>query len=172
MLNPKIQEAFNQQINAELFSEYLYLSMAAYFEAESFPGMARWMRMQADEERTHALKFFDFIYERNGRVTLTQIDAPKTQWNSPSEAFEDAYRHEQKVSGLIGDLTDLALQEKDHMAHQFLQWFVGEQVEEEATVQAIVDQLQRVGDHGVALYLLDQQIGQRQPAASASGAKE
>jgi ferritin len=168
MLNPKILEAFNKQINAELFSEYLYLSMAAYFEAESLKGMAHWMRMQADEERIHALKFYDFIHNRNGRVTLTPIDAPKTQWNSPLDVFEDTYQHEQKVSGLINDLSNLALQEKDHMAHQFLEWFANEQVEEEAAALTIVDQLKLVGDHGVALYLLDQQLGQRQPAAPAA----
>ncbi|MBN2579958.1 MAG: ferritin [Pirellulales bacterium] len=166
MLNPKIQEAFNKQINAELFSEYLYLSMAAYFEAEGFKGMAQWMRMQADEERMHALKFYDYIYDRNGRVTLTQIEAPKTQWNSPLDAFEDAYKHEQKVSGLINELSNLALSEKDHMAHQFLEWFAGEQVEEESAALTIVDQLKLVGDHGMALYMIDQQLGQRQPPAA------
>jgi ferritin len=168
MLNSKIQEAFNKQINAELYSEYLYLSMAAYFEAESFKGMAQWMRLQADEERVHALKFYDFIHARNGRVTLTQVDAPKTQWNSPLDVFEDAYKHEQKVSGLINDLSNLALGEKDHMAHQFLEWFANEQVEEEAAALTIVDQLKLVGDHGVALYLLDQQLGQRPPTAAAA----
>jgi ferritin len=166
MLNPKIQEAFNKQINAELYSEYLYLSMSAYFEAESFKGMAHWMRMQADEERIHALKIYDFIHNRNGRVILTQIDAPKTQWNSPLDVFEDAYKHEQKISGLINDLANLSLGEKDHMAHQFLEWFSNEQVEEEAAALTIVDQLKLVGDHGVALYLLDQQLSQRQAAAA------
>jgi ferritin len=170
MLNPKILEAFNKQINAELYSEYLYLSMAAYFEAEGFKGMAQWMRMQADEERTHALKFYGYINARNGRVTLTQIDAPKTQWNSPLDVFEDAYKHEQKVSSLINDLSNLALGEKDHMAHQFLEWFANEQVEEEAAASTIVDQLKLVGDQGVALYLLDRELSQRQPAASAGAA--
>ena len=165
MLNPKMQEALNQQINAELFSEYLYLSMAAYFEAEGFKGMAQWMRIQADEERMHALKIFDYVYDRNSRVTLTQIEAPKTQWNSPLDAFEDAYKHEQKVSGLINELSNLALAEKDHMTHQFLEWFTAEQVEEEATASAIVDQLKLVGDHGMALYMIDDKLSQRQPAA-------
>jgi ferritin len=168
MLNPKLQDALNQQINAELYSEYFYLSMSAYFEAESFKGMAHWMRMQADEERIHALKIYDYVHNRNGRVTLTQLDAPKTQWKSPLDVFEDAYKHEQKVSGLINDLSNLALGEKDHMTHQFLEWFAGEQVEEESAASTIVDQLKLVGDHGVALYLLDQQLGQRQPAAAAT----
>jgi ferritin len=166
MLSPKVQEALSQQINAELFSEYLYLSMSAYFEAESFKGMAKWMRVQAGEEHTHAMKFYDFVNDRNGRVTLTQIEAPKTQWKSPLDAFEDAYKHEQKVSGLINDLSNLALAEKDHAAHNFLEWFVGEQVEEEANALMIVDQLKLVGDNGTGLYMIDQQLGQRGAAPS------
>ena len=165
MLNPKIQDAFNKQINAELFSSYLYLSMAGYFEAESFKGMAHWMRIQAAEENRHAMRFFDFINDRSGRVTLAQIEAPKTQWKSPLDAFQDAYNHELKISGLINDLMNLAAVEKDGAGHDFLEWFVREQVEEEAAAQLIVDQLKLVGDQGVGLYLIDQQLGQRTAAA-------
>jgi ferritin len=165
MLNPKIQDAFNKQINAELFSSYLYLSMAGYFEAESFKGMAHWMRIQAAEEKGHAMRFFDFINDRGGRVTLAEIEAPKTQWNSPLDAFQDAYNHELKISGLINDLMNLAAVEKDGAGHDFLEWFVREQVEEEAAAQLIVDQLKLVGDQGVGLYLIDQQLGQRTAAA-------
>jgi ferritin len=161
MLSAKVQDALNKQINAELFSEYLYLSISAYFETENFKGMAQWMRTQAGEEHLHALKIYDFVNNRNGRVTLTQIEAPKTQWNSPLDAFEDAYKHEQKISGLINDLSNLAVMEKDHAAHNFLEWFVGEQVEEESTVLTIVDQLKLVGDNGVGLYMIDQELGQR-----------
>lgn len=169
MLKPKIQDALNKQINAELFSSYLYLSMAAYFESQNFKGMAQWMRVQAGEEHLHAMKFFDFIHDRNGRVSLTEIAAPKTEWNSPLEAFEEAYQHEQKITGLIDDLVNLSHGEKDHAAHSFLQWFVNEQVEEEANVVAIVDQLKLVGDQGVALYMIDSHLGQRiaAPAAAA-----
>lgn len=170
MLNAKIQDALNRQLNAELFSSYLYLSMAAWFEDKSFPGMANWMRLQAQEEHMHGMKFYDFINERSGRVTLAAIDAPKTEWNSPLEAFEEAYVHEQKVTGLINHLVNLAIAEKDHAAASFLQWFVNEQVEEEATVVRIIDQLRLVGDNGVALYMIDQQLGQRVAAAAGAAA--
>ena len=170
MLSPKVLEALNKQINAELFSEYLYLSMSAHFEAESFKGMAKWMRVQAGEEHNHALKIYDFVNDRDGRVTLTQIEAPKTQWQSPLNAFEDAYKHEQKISGMINDLSNLALAEKDHAAHNFLEWFVGEQVEEESVALTIVDQLKLVGDAGMGLYMIDQQLGQRTASPSAAPA--
>jgi ferritin len=170
MLNKKIQDAFNQQINAELFSEYLYLSMAAHFESESLKGMANWMRIQAGEEHTHAMKFYQFILDRGGKVTLAQIDAPKTNWSSPLEAFEEAYAHEVKVTGLINNLANFAIDEKDHAAHQFLEWFVNEQVEEESNAQTIIDQLKMVGDNGVAVYMIDKELGQRQPAAGAGTA--
>ena len=166
MLNAKVQEAFNQQINAELFSEYLYLSMAAHFESESLKGMANWMRIQAGEEHTHAMKFYHFILDRGGKVALAQIDAPKTTWNSPLDAFQDAYKHEIKITGLINGLANLAIDEKDHAAHQFLEWFVNEQVEEEAAAQLVVDQLKLVGENGVAIYMIDQELGQRVPAAA------
>ena len=161
MLNPKVQDALNKQISAELFSSYLYLSMAAYFEAEDLKGMAHWMRIQAGEENAHALRIFDFVNDRSGRVTLTQIEAPKTQWKSPLEAFEEAYKHEQKITGLISDLMNLVAVERDGAGHDFLEWFCREQVEEEAAAQLIVAQLKRVGDNGVGLYLLDQELGKR-----------
>ena len=166
MLNPKIQDAFNKQLNAELFSAYLYASMSAYFEAENFKGMAGWMRVQVQEEVLHATRFYDFINERDGRVILTQIGAPKTEWDSPLDVFEDAYRHECKVSSMINELETLALGEKDHAAATFLQWFVNEQVEEEASVQAVVDKLKLVGDHGVGLFMIDNELGQRGPSAA------
>jgi ferritin len=161
MLNPKIQDAFNRQINAELHSAYLYLSMAAHFEARSLPGMANWMRVQAQEEAGHAMRFFDFINQWDGRVTLTQIDAPKTEWGSALEVFQDAYQHEQKVTGMINELSDLAAGVHNHAAHNFLEWFVAEQIEEENSVQTIVDQLKLVGDDGVGQFMLDTQLGQR-----------
>jgi ferritin len=161
MLSSKLQDAFNKQINAELFSSYLYLSMAAYFEAEDLKGMAHWMRLQADEERAHAMRFFDFINDRSGRVTLATIEAPKTEWKSPLEAFEESYKHEQKITGMINDLMGLVAVEKDGAGHDFLEWFCREQVEEEAQVQLIVAQLKRVGGQGVGLYLVDQELGKR-----------
>jgi ferritin len=170
MLNSKVQNAFNQQINAELYSQYLYLSMAAHFESISLKGIANWMQIQAGEEQTHAMKFYHFILDRGGKVILTQIDAPKTEWSSPLDAFEDAYKHELKVSGLINNLANLTIDEKDHAAHQFLQWFVTEQVEEEANAQLIVDRLKLVGDNGVAIYMLDQELAKRVPTAAAGTA--
>ena len=120
MLNPKIQDAINEQINAELYSSYLYLSMSAYFQAHSFDGMAHWMRIQAQEEMGHVMRFYDFVNDRGGRVLLKQVDAPKTEWESPLDAFQDAYAHECKVSGLINDLVGLAQSENDHMTADFL----------------------------------------------------
>jgi len=161
MLNPKIQDAFNRQVNAELYSSYLYLSMSAYFESQNLAGMANWMKIQAQEELLHAMKFFDFINERDGRVILTQVEGPKTEWGSALDVFKDAYEHERKVSGLINELVDLSIGERDHAANAFLQWFVTEQVEEESTALTIVDKLKRAGDSSVALLMLDGEFGQR-----------
>jgi ferritin len=170
MLSAKVQEALNKQINAELFSEYLYLSMSAYFEAKSFKGMAQWMRIQAGEEHGHAMKFFDFLNDRDGRVLLAQIEAPKTDWKSPLDVFQDALAHEQKVTALINDLSNLALAEKDHASHDFLEWFVKEQVEEESVARLIIDQLKLVGDNGTGLYMLDEKLGQRAAAPKQASA--
>jgi ferritin len=161
MLKPRIQEALNGQLNAELFSSYLYLSMSAYFDSQSLAGMANWMRIQDQEETIHAMKFFEFINDRDGRVLLTQIDSPKTEWTSPLNAFEEALEHERKVTQMIGDLVDLSLEEKDHAANIFLQWFITEQVEEESAAKTIVDKLKLVGDNPVALYMLDGELAQR-----------
>ena len=161
MLSSKLQDAFNKQINAELHSSYLYLSMAAYFESKDLKGMASWMVVQAGEERAHAMRFYDFINDRGGRVLLTQIEAPKTEWKSPLDAFEDAYKHEIKITGMINELFTLVAIEKDGAGHDFLEWFCREQVEEEANAQLIVAQLKLVGDAGVGLYLLDQELGKR-----------
>jgi ferritin len=161
MLSPKLQDALNKQINAELFSSYLYLSMAAYFEANDLKGMAHWMQVQAGEEHQHAMRIYDFVNDRSGRVTLAAIEAPKAEWKSPLDAFEDAYKHEQKITGMIGDLMNLVAVEKDGAGHDFLEWFCREQVEEEAAAQLIVAQLTLVGDNGLGRYMLDQQLGQR-----------
>lgn len=168
MLNQKIQDAFNQQINAEIYSSYLYFSMSNYFESQSLKGMANWMKVQAQEEMTHVARFCDFINERGGRVLLSQIEGPKTEWESPLQVFEEALGHEQKVTGLINGLVDLAVSENDHAANTFLQWFVTEQVEEEASVQEVVDNLKLAGDFGGILFMLDKDLGQRAlPSAAA-----
>ena len=165
-MNPKIEEAINKQINAELFSSYLYLSMSTYFESKDLPGMASWMRVQAEEEVGHAMKFLDFVKERRGRVILTGIGSPKTDWASPLEAFEDAFKHECGISARIDSLVDIATAEKDHATAAFLQWFVTEQVEEEATVDAIVAKLRMLGDNSMGLIMLDQELAGRTFTAS------
>lgn len=172
MFNAKIQEAFNDQLNAELYSSYLYLSMSAYFDSMNLSGMASWMRIQAGEELSHAMKFFDFISERDGRVVLRQIDGPKTEWDSALNAFQEALAHEQKITASIDHLVDLALGEKDHASNTFLQWFVTEQVEEESNAKSIVDKLRMVGDNPVALYMVDGQLGERTAPTAANSASE
>ena len=161
MINEKIQDAFNDQLNAELYSSYLYLAMAAYFQSLNLEGFANWMRCQAQEEILHAMKFYSFINERAGRVVLSAIEGPPTAWDSPLAAFEDAYRHEEKITGLINGLVDLAIQEKDHAANAFLQWFVNEQVEEESSVDAVVHQLNLAGGQGSGLFMIDRELATR-----------
>jgi ferritin len=161
MMNEKIQNAFNEQIRAELYSAYLYLSMSAYFQSINLPGFANWMRCQSQEEIFHAMKFYSFIHDRGGRVTLGPIDGPPTEWKSPLHVFEEAYQHERKVTGMINNLVDLALQEKDHAANAFLQWFVTEQVEEESSADGVVQQLKIAGDQGSGLFMIDRELAAR-----------
>lgn len=161
MVDDKMHDALNKQVNAEIYSAYLYLSMSAYFESINLTGFANWMRIQAQEEMTHAMKFYDYIHETNGNVTLTAIDAPQSQRSSPLEAFEHVFKHEQKVTGLINDLVNLAVAEKDHATNNFLQWFIAEQVEEESSADAIVQKLKLLGDARGAIFMLDQELGTR-----------
>jgi len=161
MLNKKIETAFNKQINAEMYSAYLYLSMGAFLDSTGMVGFANWMRVQAQEEMTHAMKFFDHVNERGGRVTLKAIDGPPVEWDSPVAVFEHVYEHEQKVTGLINDLVDLAIDEKDHASRSFLQWFVDEQVEEEDSASTILERLKLIGESGNGLFMLDKELGQR-----------
>ncbi|MFC1553335.1 ferritin [candidate division KSB1 bacterium] len=161
MLSKKVQDAFNKHMNMEMYSSYLYLSMSAYFDSISLEGMAQWMRIQAQEEMLHAMKFFDFILERDGNVELAAINKPKKSWKSTLDAFQEAYNHECKISGLINDLVDMSLKEKDHAANAFLQWFVTEQVEEEATVLTIVDKLKFIEKDKVALFMMNEDLGSR-----------
>nr|MBC7245557.1 ferritin [Chloroflexota bacterium] len=161
MLNKKLQEAMNEQIKNELYSGYLYLSMSAYFEANNLPGFAHWMRLQAAEEQAHALKFFDFIVDRGGRVVLQTIDQPPVEFKSPLAVFENTLEHEQKVTALINKLYELAIAEKDYPAQVMLQWFINEQVEEEKNASQIVETLKMAGEKGQALLMLDHQLGER-----------
>jgi len=162
MINGKIEKAINEQINAELYSSYLYLSMAAYFESINRNGFAHWMENQAQEEVKHAMKFYKYVYEKGGRVILKAIDSPQAEWNSLLHAFEDAYNHETKVTGLIHDLVNLARAEKDIATENFLMWYVEEQVEEEASVDEFVQKLKMVKDSPNGLFMLDREAGQRE----------
>lgn len=161
MLSEKMTDALNSQINAEYYSAYLYLSMAAWAEEQNLPGFGNWFRMQAEEERMHATKFFDFVIERGGRVKLTAIEGPETEWDSPEAVFEATLQHEQHVTSLINKLVDLALAESDHASNTFLQWFVTEQVEEEANADAILRTLKRMGDAPGGLFMLDKELAGR-----------
>jgi len=161
MLSKKMEKAINEQINAELFSAYLYLSMSAYFESEGYEGMANWMRIQYQEEEVHAFRFFDYVNERGGRVVLKAIDAPAATWKSAEHVFSETLKHEQKVSGLINKLVKLARAEDDYATESFLRWYVDEQVEEEATAEGILQKVKMVGKTGNALYMLDKELGQR-----------
>ncbi len=159
MISEKMQNAINKQINAELYSSYLYLAMASYFESVDLPGCARWMYAQTQEEIVHAMKMYDYVNEAGGRVILDAIEKPQAEWDSPLAVFEHAYKHEQLVTSLINDLMNLAIEEKDHATQIFLQWFVTEQVEEEASASGVVNRLKLAGDHG--LFLVDKELGQR-----------
>ena len=161
MIKQTLQDALNNQINAELYSSYLYLAMSAYFEDQDLPGMANWMRIQAQEELIHVGKFFSYINDRDGRVMLKPIAGPPSEWGSPVEAFQAGYEHECKVTRLVGELVELAKKESDHSTENFLQWFVSEQVEEEATAKGIVGQLKLIGDNGYGLYAVDQELASR-----------
>ena len=161
MLSKKMNDALNEQINAEFYSAYLYLSMEAYFESVNLPGFAKWMRAQIQEESMHAMKLYDFVNERGGRVLLKAIEGPVTEWSSPLAVFEATYAHEQKVTGLINDLVNLAVEEKDHATNSFLQWFVNEQVEEEASADAVVQQLKMAEDSPGGMFMIDRELGQR-----------
>jgi ferritin len=161
MFSKKLQDAMNEQIKNELYSGYLYLAMSAHFEASNLPGFASWMRLQAAEEQEHALKFFDFINERGGRVELQAIDQPPVDFEGPLAVFQTTLEHEKKVTSLINGLYELALAEKDYPAQVMLQWFIDEQVEEEANATQIVETLKMVGEKGQALVMLDRQLGER-----------
>jgi ferritin len=161
MLSQAMQDALNEQINAELWSAYLYLSMSAHFESVNLPGMAKWMRVQTSEEYAHAVKFMDHIHDRSGKALLKPIAAVPTEWKSPLEAFEATLKHEQKVTARIHKLMDQAVAAKDHATAGMLQWFVSEQVEEEANAIEIVNKLKMLADSKGALYWLDHELGKR-----------
>lgn len=161
MISKPLQDAMNEQINFELFSAYLYLSMSAHFEAQNLPGFANWMRVQYQEETSHAMKLYKYIFDRNGVVTLKSIAQPATKFKKPLEVFTQVLEHEQKVTSLINKLYELAVKEKDYAAQSFLQWFVNEQVEEEKNATDMINMLEMIGDSPVSLIMADRQLGAR-----------
>lgn len=165
MINSKVESALNDQIRKEFYSSYLYLSMAAYFASQNLKGFAKWMQVQAGEETKHGMKIYGHLNERGGKITLQQIDAPPSHWKSAKEIFTEAYQHEQKVTESINKLVELARTEKDNATEVFLQWFVNEQVEEEASASEIAQKLQMIGDNAPALVMLDAELGKRSPAS-------
>ncbi len=161
MLKQKIEQALNDQINFEIFSSYLYLAMQAYFKSISLDGAANWMEIQVQEELFHVKKLSDYVNDRRARVRLEAIDKPQFEWKSPVDAFEAAFTHEQKVSERINNIVALALEENDNATYNFLQWFVNEQVEEEASVDQIVQKLKLVEGNGTGLFMMDAELMQR-----------
>lgn len=163
MMSEAMQAAINKQINREIYSAYIYASMATYFEHRSLKGFANWMRMQSEEELDHARKFTTYMQDRGARVVFTSVDAPRTDWGAPLEVFTDAYNHECHITACINELSSQAIAEKDHATHALLEWFVTEQVEEESNADQIVQQLKLADGAPGALFLLDRELGARKP---------
>ncbi|MBA4312573.1 MAG: ferritin [Chlorobiaceae bacterium] len=161
MISKSMQEAINDQINEELYSSYLYLAMAAHFDAENFSGFAHWMKVQADEERSHAMKFYSYIYDREGKVTFKAIPQPPSKFKSPLDIFKQVLEHEQKITKLINKLYELAIKEKDYPTEMMLHWFISEQVEEEKNDNEIINYLETLGDSPVSLMMLDRRLAER-----------
>lgn len=162
MINKTVQDAINEQIKKEFYSAYLYLSMAAYCDSINLPGFANWMRLQYQEENAHALRLFDFLNDRGGRVKLLAIEQPPSEFQSPLSLFEEVLAHERKVTGSIHDLYALAVKENDYPTQVEMQWFISEQVEEEKSAGDIVEQLKLAGDNKTALMMLDRELSSRQ----------
>ncbi len=162
MIDERMEKAINEQINKEFYSAYLYLSMAAYFENQDWSGFASWMNGQAKEEQEHAMKLFNYLVERGGTVKLEALNTPKQVWQNVKEVFEDSLEHEQYVTSSIHDLMDLAIDIKDYASVSLLQWYVDEQVEEEASVGHIITQIDRIGDNIASLYMLDKELSKRE----------
>lgn len=161
MLNKRIEDAINAQINAEMWSAYLYLSMAAYCHSTGKPGMANWFEIQFKEEQDHAKIFFNYIVSRGGKVELKAIDAVPTEWNGILDVFESTLEHEQKVTALINNIYAIAVEENDFATQSKLKWFIDEQVEEEETAQTIIDNVKMINDNGYGLYMLDKELAAR-----------
>lgn len=161
MVSEKLEKAINKQINAELWSAYLYLSMSAHFSNKGLPGFANWFLTQFHEEQDHALKFMNYLISKGNKVELAPIEKVDTSWESPLKAFEDTLKHERVVTSLINDLVTIARSENDYATENMLQWFVNEQVEEEETAQGLVDALKLIGNNGLGIYTMDKELGAR-----------
>jgi len=161
MLNKTLQDTINNQINLELYSAYIYLSMAAHFEGENLGGFAGWMHVQYHEETEHAMKFFKYVYDRGGKVTLKAIAQPAAKFKTPLDVFHIVLEHEQKVTTSINKLYELAVKEKDYASQTFLQWFINEQVEEEKNATDIINMLEMSGGASMGLMMIDRQLGER-----------
>ena len=161
MINKKLEDQINYQINRELYSEYLYLSMAAYLEAKGLSGMANFMVVQAEEEHFHAMKFFHYMNERGARVVLDKIEQPPVEFESPLAVFKESLEHEELVTSLINKLMDTAIEVNDHATKSFLNWYVDEQVEEEASFQGLIDQFEIIGGKGHGMLMLDKELAGR-----------
>ncbi|MFH1699815.1 MAG: ferritin [Candidatus Zixiibacteriota bacterium] len=160
-INKKIVKTFNAQMQREFYSSYLYLAMAGYFEDIGMKGCAHWMRMQAEEERMHAMRFYDFIISRGGRLEMLAIEKPPTEWKSVLDAFKETLKHEEFVTSHINNLVDIALEVKDHAAHSFLKFFVDEQVEEEDNVNEILAKMGMVKDSAGGMFMFDSELASR-----------
>ncbi|HEX5962252.1 MAG TPA: ferritin [Gemmatimonadales bacterium] len=165
MMSPQVQDAFNEQMKQEFYSSYLYLSMSAYLDAANLPGLAKWMRAQAREEANHAMKIFDHLLDRSGKVQLQPIARPPADFASARDVFEQAHRHEKEVTASINQLYGLAVDQRDFASRVFLDWFVQEQVEEEKTSGLLAEQLRMVGEDRPGLLMLDRELGQRRSGA-------
>lgn len=161
MISPKMEEALNKQINEELYSAYLYLSMAGYFAENNLMGFFNWLFVQYHEELAHAEKIYKYLIERGGKVKLMAIKQPESTWKNPKEAFAAVLNHEKYITGKINELAELAENEKDRATMGFLQWYINEQVEEEANAQAILAKLEMIGDQPAGLLMIDRELGQR-----------
>lgn len=170
MISGKMESSLNEQIKNEVYSAYLYLAMSAYCDSADLSGFSHWFRLQFDEEMSHAMKIYDYILEQSGRVELLAIDQPPKDFGGPVKVFEETLAHEKTVTGMINNLMDIAVTEKDHATQIFLQWFVTEQIEEEANAESILKNLKMVGGQGNGLFMIDRELAQRIAATAADGA--
>ncbi|MCC7371640.1 MAG: ferritin [Chloroflexi bacterium] len=166
MISHSLTDALNEQLKQELYSSYLYLQMSAYCESQNLPGFAHWMRLQSEEERGHAMKFYDHILDRGGQVVLASLPQPPSDYQGPIAIFELALGHEQEITSLIEQLYRQAEAEQDHSTQVFLQWFISEQVEEEKTASTVLETLRMAGDNKVALLMIDRELGARAAAGA------